>query len=117
MNPEQSGERCRQRHTSIVPGATVTVTRGTLTEKAVLDGELGYGPEVPFLVKAQGTITWLPAPGTTIELDGPDVHVAGLDAIDGTPVLDIKPYMTEFGVTGSEVRQPEWATELMRGYY
>ncbi|MQY16056.1 hypothetical protein SRB5_62480 [Streptomyces sp. RB5] len=48
-------------------GATVTVTRGTLTEKAVLDGELGYGPDVPFLVKAQGTITWLPAPGTTVE--------------------------------------------------
>ncbi|MEO3752678.1 SAM-dependent methyltransferase [Streptomyces sp. B6B3] len=49
-------------------------------------------------------------------VDGLDVHVAGLDAIDGTPVLDIKPYMAEFGPLG-EVRQPEWATELMRDYY
>ena len=45
-----------------------------------------------------------------------DVRVSGLDAIDGTPVLDIKPYMAEFGPLG-EVRQPAWATELMRGYY
>ncbi|MQY10226.1 tRNA (adenine(37)-N6)-methyltransferase [Streptomyces sp. RB5] len=49
-------------------------------------------------------------------VDGVEVHVAGLDAIDGTPVLDIKPYMAEFGVL-DEVRQPKWATELMRGYY
>ncbi|MFF0201360.1 SAM-dependent methyltransferase [Streptomyces sp. NPDC005017] len=51
-----------------------------------------------------------------ISVDGLDVHVAGLDAVDGSPVLDIKPYMTEFGTLG-EVRQPEWATELMRDYY
>ena len=40
----------------------------------------------------------------------------GLDAIDGTPVIDIKPYMTEFGPRG-QVRQPEWATELMKRYW
>ncbi|HEY3479460.1 MAG TPA: SAM-dependent methyltransferase [Streptomyces sp.] len=49
-------------------------------------------------------------------VDGLDVHVAGLDAIDGTPVLDIKPYMVEFGPQG-EVEQPSWAGELMRSYY
>lgn len=49
-------------------------------------------------------------------VDGLDVHVTGLDAVDGTPVLDIKPYMTEFGPVG-EVRQPAWSTELMRDYY
>jgi tRNA (adenine37-N6)-methyltransferase len=32
------------------------------------------------------------------------------------PVLDIKPYMAEFGPRG-EIRQPEWATEIMRSYY
>jgi len=31
--------------------------------------------------------------------------VQALDAIDGTPVLDLKPYMTEFGPRG-QVRQP-----------
>jgi hypothetical protein len=38
------------------------------------------------------------------------------DAIDGTPVLDIKPYMREFGPRG-EVRQPHWADEIMGGYF
>lgn len=51
-----------------------------------------------------------------IEVDGFDIHVTDLDAIDGTPVLDVKPYMTEFAPIG-DVRQPEWATELMRAYY
>jgi tRNA-Thr(GGU) m(6)t(6)A37 methyltransferase TsaA len=51
-----------------------------------------------------------------IAVDGLDVQVAGLDAIDGTPVLDIKPYLTEFGPRG-EVRQPSWSAELMAEYY
>jgi tRNA (adenine37-N6)-methyltransferase len=51
-----------------------------------------------------------------LRVDGLDVHVAGLDAIDGTPVLDIKPYLREFGPRGP-VWQPAWATELMRDYY
>ncbi|MEF2526779.1 MULTISPECIES: SAM-dependent methyltransferase [Streptomyces] len=51
-----------------------------------------------------------------VSVDGLDLRVEGLDAVDGTPVLDIKPYMAEFGPRG-EVRQPAWATELMRGYY
>jgi tRNA-Thr(GGU) m(6)t(6)A37 methyltransferase TsaA len=48
-------------------------------------------------------------------VDGLDLHVRGLDAIDGTPVLDVKPFMIEFEPTGTH--QPAWATELMRGYY
>ena len=40
----------------------------------------------------------------------------GLDAIDGTPVLDIKPYMHQFGPRG-EVRQPRWADEIMADYF
>lgn len=51
-----------------------------------------------------------------VSVDGLTVRVRGLDAIDGTPVLDIKPYMREFGPIG-EVRQPDWAGEVMRGYY
>lgn len=49
-------------------------------------------------------------------VDGLDLHVVGLDAVDGTPVLDIKPYMSEFGPRGS-VRQPAWSQELMAGYW
>ncbi|MGW6406534.1 SAM-dependent methyltransferase [Streptomyces vinaceus] len=51
-----------------------------------------------------------------LKVDGLDVHVEGLDAVAGTPVLDLKPYMAEFGPRG-ELRQPEWATALMRDYY
>ena len=42
--------------------------------------------------------------------------VRGLDAIDGTPVLDLKPYMSEFAPR-TEIRQPEWSRELMHGYW
>jgi tRNA (adenine37-N6)-methyltransferase len=44
------------------------------------------------------------------------IDVVGLDAVDGTPVLDVKPYLAEFGPRG-EVRQPAWATELMSDYW
>jgi tRNA (Thr-GGU) A37 N-methylase len=44
------------------------------------------------------------------------LDVTGLDAIDGTPVMDIKPYMVEFGPRGA-LRQPAWSTELMQGYW
>jgi tRNA-Thr(GGU) m(6)t(6)A37 methyltransferase TsaA len=58
--------------------------------------------------------------GTTIcridRVDGVFVHVTGLDAIDGTPVLDLKPWVRDFGPRG-EVRQPEWMDELMSGYF
>ncbi|MGW6204655.1 peptidoglycan-binding protein [Streptomyces sp. NPDC055089] len=46
-------------------GRLVQVSRETLTDRTEIDGQLGHGPEVPFPVKAQGTITWLPASGTT----------------------------------------------------
>ena len=42
--------------------------------------------------------------------------VRGLDAVDGTPVLDIKPLMAEFLPRGP-VRQPLWSRELMRDYW
>lgn len=51
-----------------------------------------------------------------VSVTGLSVEVAGLDAIDGTPVLDIKPYVREFGARG-DVRQPAWVDELMRGYW
>lgn len=44
------------------------------------------------------------------------LHVSGLDAIDGTPVLDIKPVMREF-LPRDEVRQPPWVAEMMAGYW
>ncbi|MBZ5609386.1 MAG: SAM-dependent methyltransferase [Acidobacteriia bacterium] len=51
-----------------------------------------------------------------VSVEGLAITVEGLDAIDGTPVLDIKPYLREFAPRGM-VRQPEWATELMSDYW
>lgn len=39
-----------------------------------------------------------------------------LDAIDGTPVLDIKPVLAEF-LPQEHVHQPQWSRELMRDYW
>jgi len=44
------------------------------------------------------------------------IDVAGLDAVDGTPVLDVKPYLAEFGPRG-EIHQPAWSSELMERYW
>jgi tRNA (Thr-GGU) A37 N-methylase len=49
-------------------------------------------------------------------VDDGGIEVAGLDAVAGTPVLDVKPVMAGFLPRG-EVREPAWATELMAGYW
>ncbi|MEM9175454.1 MAG: SAM-dependent methyltransferase [Myxococcota bacterium] len=51
-----------------------------------------------------------------LSVAGRTLRVRGLDAIDGTPVLDLKPYMTEFAPRGT-TRQPEWSSALMAGYW
>lgn len=51
-----------------------------------------------------------------LEVSGRVIRVEGLDALEGTPVLDIKPWMEEFSVRG-EVQQPDWSHELMTHYY
>lgn len=48
--------------------------------------------------------------------EGLALRVRGLDAIDGTPVLDIKPVMAGFLPRG-EIREPDWAGEIMRDYW
>jgi tRNA-Thr(GGU) m(6)t(6)A37 methyltransferase TsaA len=49
-------------------------------------------------------------------VDGLELTVRGLDALDGSPVLDVKPYLREMAPRG-EVREPEWARSIMRDYY
>jgi tRNA (Thr-GGU) A37 N-methylase len=49
-------------------------------------------------------------------VSGTRLEVEGLDAIDGTPVLDIKPVMREFLPRG-DLRQPEWSGALMADYW
>jgi tRNA-Thr(GGU) m(6)t(6)A37 methyltransferase TsaA len=44
------------------------------------------------------------------------VHVRGLDAVDGSPVLDLKPYLMAFNIN-EKTREPAWVDEFMRHYY
>ena len=49
-------------------------------------------------------------------IEGASVQVQGLDAIDGTPVLDIKPFMRAFAPRG-EIREPDWVDQVMGNYW
>lgn len=51
-----------------------------------------------------------------VAVNGLAVEVEGLDAIDGSPVLDLKPVMRGF-LPREEVREPAWAAALMQGYW
>lgn len=44
------------------------------------------------------------------------VSVKGLDAIDGTPILDIKPYYPMYDCRNDAV-VPEWVRRLMENYF
>ena len=58
--------------------------------------------------------------GTTmvriVGCEGHVLRVVGLDAIDGTPVVDIKPVMQEF-LPREPVKQPLWSHQLMAHYW
>ncbi|MGG0185574.1 tRNA (N6-threonylcarbamoyladenosine(37)-N6)-methyltransferase TrmO [Bacillus rhizoplanae] len=51
-----------------------------------------------------------------VRREGKRLVVQGLDAIDGTPILDMKPVMKEF-LPREEIKQPNWATDLMKNYW
>jgi tRNA-Thr(GGU) m(6)t(6)A37 methyltransferase TsaA len=51
-----------------------------------------------------------------VRRDGRSLFVKGLDAVDGTPVLDIKPVFAEF-LPRETILQPEWSHELMKDYW
>lgn len=44
-------------------------------------------------------------------IDGNVLTVKGLDALDGTPIIDIKPYTPQYDLRG-EVRVPKWVNRL-----
>jgi len=60
----------------------------------------GIGLTIAEIIKREGNKIWLKC----------------LDAIDGTPILDIKPVMKEFLPAGT-IRQPDWSHELMKDYW
>ncbi|QOY34923.1 SAM-dependent methyltransferase [Anaerobacillus isosaccharinicus] len=56
---------------------------------------------------------------TTVRLlkrEGRELVVLGLDCINETPILDIKPVMKEF-LPKEKVIQPDWSLEIMKNYW
>lgn len=51
-----------------------------------------------------------------IEVNGNQLTLIGLDAINGTPIIDIKPVMTGF-LPRMNVEEPAWSQELMSHYW
>ncbi|MDF2933004.1 MAG: hypothetical protein K0R36_2335 [Chryseobacterium sp.] len=51
-----------------------------------------------------------------LEHNGRTIKVKNLDAIDGTPILDIKPVFKEFQPVGAII-QPDWVSDLMHHYW
>jgi tRNA-Thr(GGU) m(6)t(6)A37 methyltransferase TsaA len=51
-----------------------------------------------------------------LEHKGRTLKVKFLDAINGTPVLDIKPVFREFQPKGN-ILQPSWTSDLMKNYW
>ncbi len=51
-----------------------------------------------------------------LRVEGLCLYLEGLDAIDGTPVLDLKPVMSGFEPRGA-ISEPAWAQEIMAQYW
>lgn len=51
-----------------------------------------------------------------LRIEGRDLHVTDLDAVDGTPVLDIAPYFPQMGPRGT-VRVAGWVDEMLGDYW
>lgn len=89
-----------------LPPTTSKVTRQTLVDAQTESGDLGFGEAATVAGKLDGTVTGLPATGTTLERGQALCH------IDNTPVVllygSLPAYRTlESGVEGADVRQFE----------
>ena len=51
-----------------------------------------------------------------ISIDDNKITVKGLDALDGTPVLDLKPYMPMFDRVENAII-PDWVKKFEEGYF
>lgn len=51
-----------------------------------------------------------------LHVDGRDLHVTDLDAVDGTPVIDLAPYFPVMGPRGP-IRVADWVDEMLDESY
>ena len=88
------------------PPATAQVERSTLVDAETVDGTLGYGTETAVTPRLRGTVTWLPAAGSTVKRGG------RLYGVDDTPVVLLRGTLPLYrplapGVEGADVKQFE----------
>ncbi len=50
-----------------------------------------------------------------VEVTDDTLKVRALDAVDGTPVLDIKPYVPNYDRRDATI--PQWMTDMMKDYF
>ncbi|BCB90335.1 peptidoglycan-binding protein [Phytohabitans suffuscus] len=91
---------------STLPPATAQVERSTLVDAETVDGTLGYGTGTAVTPRLRGTVTWLPAAGSTVRRGG------RLYGVDDTPVVLLRGTLPLYrplapGVEGADVRQFE----------
>lgn len=48
--------------------------------------------------------------------EGRKLYVTHFDAINGTPIIDIKPFMKEF-IPNDKITQPKWSKDIMKNYW
>ncbi|MFF5111484.1 efflux RND transporter periplasmic adaptor subunit [Streptosporangium sp. NPDC000509] len=77
----QSDGTGTDRTANVLPPATTTVQRQTLTDTRDADGELGYGPATTAVSRRPGTLTWLPDSGDLVTRGKP------LYRVDNKPVV------------------------------
>ncbi|MFI8186476.1 SAM-dependent methyltransferase [Actinacidiphila glaucinigra] len=51
-----------------------------------------------------------------LKVDGRDIHVTDLDAVDGTPVIDLAPFFGAMGPQGP-IHEPQWPGEMLGDYW
>jgi hypothetical protein len=100
------GTAARPATATDLPPATAPVTRTTLTQTQRVGGTLGYGNPVPVTAHGHGTLTWLPAAGTTVQR-GQQVY-----GVDNVPVPlwygNLPLYRPlQPGVSGADVKEAE----------
>jgi tRNA (adenine37-N6)-methyltransferase len=55
-------------------------------------------------------------PARLLSIQGNVLIVTGLDAMDGTPVLDVKPFIPEFDSVENS-KQADWVPAMLKGYF
>lgn len=88
------------------PAATTKITKETLRDEKTVSGELAYGEPTPLASRAEGTVTWLAATGSTIKRGGT------LFKVDNAPVTLLYGAMPAYrplaaGAEGPDVKQFE----------